>query len=635
MATTATGAGQTMTSAAIRRLRELGRVGGSPWTPVVVCAGYGLLALLANWPAWPGDPSRTRAVTSFGVIGSTDIDAGTWFLAWTPYALGHHLSPFATTVLNYPRGVNIAQNTAMPLLALLVSPVTRLAGPIASMNVLLWLALALSATSMYLVLRRFVRRELAAVAGGLLYGFSPWIVVQDLYHLNLCFVPLPPVILLCVYELFRPGQTRPLRWGCALGVSTVAQFFVSPEVCATTVLLAAIATVVVAARAPRHVWPAILRAKAGVGATVVIVGVCLAYPVDAMFHGPYHFVGSPNPGGEGADLLSPVLPGPLLRVTLGHLGTLGSNLVFGNTSENGGYLGIPLVVLLVVVAVRYRRRRLVKLAAVMVGVSFVLSLGNHLVVDAHRTSFPLPFNWAQGYPVFDAMLQVRFGLYVVLFSAVLVAVGLDSVAAPGRAARSAWAGYGLGALSLVALVPRFPLPTSPADVPSYFSSHAIDAVRPGSVALVSPYPSVFDPVGQVWQAVAKDRFKMIGGYALFSSGGPATGGVPAPYPPPMQPLDVQMFLTGEADGTPFLSGPVPPLDLALECDTRAFLLTNKVETVISGPIPHVVHGDRSAIDLLFTFALGPPTAVRGGVKAWYHVGEDIRRDTAALLCPSG
>ena len=621
-----------MTEVGTRSVRRW-RVGATPWVPVVAVGLYAGLALLANWPAWPGDPSRTRAITSFGVIGATDIDAGTWFLAWTPFALAHHVNPFFTTVLNYPRGVNIAQNTAMPLLGLLASPVTWLVGPVASMNLMLWLALALSATSMYLVLRRFVHRELAAFAGGLLYGFSPWVVDQDLYHLNLAFVPLPPLIFLCLYELLRPGQGRPLRWGGGLGAAVVAQFFVSPEVCATTLLVGGMATLVVASAAPRQIWPTVLRAKAGLAWAGTVVGGCLAYPVAMMFRGPYHFVGTPNPGGEGADLLNPVLPGSLVRVTLGHLGVLGSNLVFGNTSENGGYLGIPLLLLLVVIVVRYRRRRLVRLMAVMLVASDVLSLGNHLVVNTHRTSFPLPFNLVQGYPVFNAMLQVRFGLYVVLFASVLVAVGVDSVSAPRRAARVAWAGYGLGALSVVTLVPRFPLPTAPAGIPAYFSGSAVHAIRPGGVVLLSPYPSVFDPVGQLWQAAAQDRFQMFGGYALFSSGGPPTGGIPAPYPPPLQPLDVQMFLTGEADGTPFLSGPIPPLDLALECDTRAFLLTNDVDTVLTGPVPNFIRADPAAIDLLFTFALGQPSLVDGPVKAWYHVPQDIR--SVALPCPSG
>jgi hypothetical protein len=49
-----------------------------------------------------------------------------------------------------------------------------LVSPIASVNVLLWLAFPLSATSMFFVLRRFVAWDLAAFAGGLLYGFSPY-----------------------------------------------------------------------------------------------------------------------------------------------------------------------------------------------------------------------------------------------------------------------------------------------------------------------------------------------------------------------------------------------------------------------------------------------------------------------------
>ena len=613
---------------------------------VAVFAAYALVALAANWPNWPLDPTRTRVAANFGVIGSTDVDLGTWFLGWTAHAVVHGLNPFYTTALNYPFGINLVQNTASPLLGLLAAPFTILLNPIASMNLLLWLAFPVSAFSLYWVLRHFVKWDAAAIAGGALYGFSPWLVTQDQFHLNLCFVPLPPLIFFATYELLRAEQTRPVRAGIVLGLLVAAQFLISTEIAAMTVVMVLVGLVIVWFPRRVDVLATLRRSGNGVAAALLTGAILLAYPLYVMFRGPYRFVGSPNPGGEAADLLNPLLPTSLQRVSLGQLGAIGNHLVFGNTSENGGYLGLPLIALCLIVLIAYWRRPWVRFASLMALVSFVFSLGQHLDVNNVRTAFPLPYAVLQGRPFFSDILQVRFGLFVALFVAVVVVLGLDEWhqrhvrTNPGTSVRAAMVAMPTGqrrslylvlGLTIATLVPSFPLATASANVPSYFSSAAVNRVAPGSVVLISPYPSVFDPVGQVWQSVAHDRFSIIGGYGLFSWTGPA-GSSPAPYPPIMKPEDVQMFLTGEADGTPFQSGPIPTLDHHLVCDFRTYLTNYGVAAVLDGPIPPSGTANPAAITSLFTMALGSPSQVSGAIAAWYDVPGLLRRTSAALGC---
>ena len=120
----------------------------SPWTLPVALFGYGLLALAANWPAFPGDP---------GLFRQGDLSLFAWFLAWTPHALGHLENPFYTTWMNFPGGVNLLQNTQVFLLGVLAAPITLLVGPVASLNALLWAAFPLSAGAAYLLARQFAR----------------------------------------------------------------------------------------------------------------------------------------------------------------------------------------------------------------------------------------------------------------------------------------------------------------------------------------------------------------------------------------------------------------------------------------------------------------------------------------------
>jgi hypothetical protein len=125
-----------------------------PWlsragVAALTVALYLLLACFAFWPVPPLDRAH--------LVGCACADPAqqTWFLAWTSHALSHAQNPLFTSFLNVPAGANLAIDTSMPLLGVLGLPVTLLAGPVATVNLLLRLGLALSAISMYAVLRRY------------------------------------------------------------------------------------------------------------------------------------------------------------------------------------------------------------------------------------------------------------------------------------------------------------------------------------------------------------------------------------------------------------------------------------------------------------------------------------------------
>ncbi|HVB70035.1 MAG TPA: hypothetical protein VND83_00850 [Acidimicrobiales bacterium] len=614
---------------------------------------YAAFALVVSWPSWPGDPSRLRT-DNFGILGAGDFDQEVWFLGWTAHALVHVLNPFYTTTLNYPFGIDIAQNTSTPLLGLLTAPLTWLFGPVASMNLLVWLAFPLSAASMFFVVRRFVAWDVAAFVGGAFYGFSPWILTQGLYHLNLCFVPLPPVILLSVYELFRREQRHPVRWGVALGLLTVAQFFITPEICAITLLVALVGVVACGASSASSVWPTIRRSCRGLGVAAGIVIACVAYPTYVTFYGQGHYAGlrPPGPGGEGADLLGPLLPTSREVFTLGHLGAIGSGLTFGNSSENGSYLGVPLLVLIILIVVRYWRRPWIRFCASMMLVTFVLSLGDHVDINNSRTAIALPDQLVQNLVIFRNVIQVRFGLLVTFFAGALVALGLDemhrraipvaeaSTVKSPFALNSLWANtrsillYTLWILCVLTLLPKVPLPSVSAAVPPYFSSSAVDRIPANSVVLTYPYPSIYDLEPQVWQAVAQVRYKILGGYGAFSTG-PSAGNYSYATPAALTPADVEAYLLGEAYSPTGSGGSVPVLSQHLECDARTFLRHYNVGTVLVGLMASPIGPDPAAVSTLFRRALGPPSVTDGQVRAWYHVKRDILENRSGLACSTG
>src|SRR6516165_6150806 len=104
-----------------------------------------------------------------------------WFLNWWPFAIAHHLNPFLSNYVWYPKGYNFTWATAVPSAALLGAPLTLLGGPVLTYNFWLIMAPALSAWSAFLLTRYLTRDWAAALVGGYLFGFST-------YELGTCSV---------------------------------------------------------------------------------------------------------------------------------------------------------------------------------------------------------------------------------------------------------------------------------------------------------------------------------------------------------------------------------------------------------------------------------------------------------------
>src|SRR5262249_12125019 len=93
---------------------------------------------------------------------------------WWPYAIAHGLNPLYSTLVRAPTGTSLAWITTCPPLALLVSPITTVAGPVVSFNLLVAVALPVSAWAAFVLCRRITGRFWPALAGGTVYGFSAY-----------------------------------------------------------------------------------------------------------------------------------------------------------------------------------------------------------------------------------------------------------------------------------------------------------------------------------------------------------------------------------------------------------------------------------------------------------------------------
>jgi hypothetical protein len=569
------------------------------------------LGLAAFWPAL-----AKISTNAFGTQG--DFIEFVWYAGWVPHALIHGLNPFWTDALNVPVGVNLGQNTEAPFLGFITAPLVLIFSPLVAANLLLVLAMPASATAAFLVLRKWDVWLPAAAIGGLLYGFSPYMIGQTLNHPQLSFVPLPPLIAYFLVRAFKPGD-QGVRTGIWLGLMVSFQYLISPEVLATVAIMAILGLVCVALRHPTNLLALFRAAALASGTALVVTVILLAYPIWMLTAGPQHISGSTYPlvNPFHNDLLSFVVPGPLQRFSLGLSGI--DAHIFGAlySTESGGYIGIPLLLLGAALTWRSRRSPRTQLALVLLLIAALLSLGPFLTVYGTTTTIGLPFNTIGRLPLINDILPSRLSFEVAAFFGALIAFGLDDLhgrqlagagiaRSPKRRTSPALVTAGLIVLA-TAVITQFP--TWPyGTIPSVPYPKALVPIIPAGDPITMTYPydtaQVIEPM--FWQATSGYRFRIFGGYVYIRG----SNGQGTLLPGPMDPPSLQEFLAAQ-EGVSYLG---PPLRVtpALVYSTRQTIDEYHVRQVI---VDRSLGGSQAVITL-FTDALGPSTASSGNLTVW-------------------
>jgi len=300
----------------------------------------------------------------------------------------------------------------------------------------------------------------------------------------------------------------PARTGVGLA------FAVQTGIYTQTVAMGAIALLVVAAvlavRWPRRVperLPFIMRAGA---ACVGVYVVLCAYPIYLLLAGPSRpQVTIRASAGTGADAANILVPSHLSLFQFG-TNTLGEKL-HSHAGEQGGYIGVALLVL-IIVAIKTIHRSDVRIFAVVGLVLFVFSLGVHLVVFGSDTGLPLPWNLLEHIPLLADVEAVRLQIFIALVVAVIVAYWLEHIGS------HAWHGRRrAGAVTILAATATW-LPSNSqqavqVNTPVFFAN-ASDYLSPGAVV------ETFPRVSGRWEGGAEPLMWQVGsGMAYHTTGG--------------------------------------------------------------------------------------------------------------------
>lgn len=490
----------------------------------------GLLALVVYLVAFIlGFGQPLAAHLSSPQVGQVEVDPNfyIWAWRWWTYAVTHGLNPLYSGQIGAPGGYNLAWATTTPSVALFMAPVTAAFGPVTSFNLTLLLAPPASAWAAFVAARRLTGRFWAALPAGVVYAFNVYSLDHEVSgQPNLTVTLLPPLMVYLVL-LWWDGALGRAGYVTWMTIALALEFYLFIEAFAevTAMLAAALAIgFVVAGRAtrPRVLLLARLTGVAYLGA------VALALPYLRYALGHYPSTLTRQQPWFSLDLSGLVVPRP--DRTLGMRWWVPAA---GHDLTSTSYVGIPLLVLWLLLAVCCWSSRLARLLAIGFAVAIAVAAGPRVIIDG-RAAFPLPWGRIWNWPFLRSAEPDRFIVFGYLVLAMAMAVWLGTALDPGRLrrARGRVLASGRWAVAVVALaailadlptfaevvvppkpdgwtraVPSLPLTNA---IPAFFATGAYRRyLRPGEiVAVVSRRGNA----GMLFQAYTGFYFRIAGGF---------------------------------------------------------------------------------------------------------------------------
>ncbi len=358
------------------------------WRAILARPAARQLALLACYLAagiavtWPRTAYLTGRLPAIGDVASYE-----WDLWWVAHQVSHLGNPWFTGHLAAPVGIQLGFDTTMPLIGLILTPVTLAFGPAAALALLTALTPGLACYALYRAARLWLRSQTGAIAAGAFFGLSTMLTFQNWYHVNIAIgaVSLPMALEAAV----RLRRHAGLRQGVVLGVVLGAAVLVNLE---TAVMAAFVAALVLLPWLLRLPAPARLAAVAASALTGLLIAspqiIAMAYQAS-------------TEGVAGRDVYGyfaysarlPWLFGPSPRVADFGLAGLPAISQLTKPGEGIPAFGVVLSVLAVAgVAAAWRRRSGWLLALLWLGAAW-LALGPALQIGSRRYT-PLGQMWS-------------------------------------------------------------------------------------------------------------------------------------------------------------------------------------------------------------------------------------------------
>jgi hypothetical protein len=454
--------------------------------------------------------SKQSWLTNFIGVGA-DPMSYIWGLNWWPWAIGHGIYPMVSHYVWYPTGFHMAWADAVPGAALIGLPLILAGNAVLACNVLMLVAPAASALGAFLLIRYLTRDTVASLFGGYLFGFSTYQIAHGTGHLSLVLTFLVPVIALLVLKRIAGELSRRCFIG-SLTICLLIQFTISMEIFATVCVFGAMAWLVglifASAEHRKHLFVVALEILLGAAIVVLLI---LPWLVSLYRGRPDVPVIINEPGLFGTDLLNFITP-----TKLTWLRSIAAEIIStrfsDNIVENSGYVGLPLIILLIL---RFReswRTVAGRILLCLVLLFASLSIGTSLLIGGRHFAIWTPWRMFLGLPLIRYALPGRFSMYVALTAAVAAGYWFAAARSPlGRVGRLA-----LGCVAIIMLFPNLQMvrwsqiPSLPfferANLERALGSKPNLVILPFLESAGEPGPSM------IWQWQSGMAFTQSGGY---------------------------------------------------------------------------------------------------------------------------
>ena len=394
-------------------LRGIGPYGRA----ALVLLVYGFLSVVMTWPL----AARLATHVPAGVGG--DVWVHQWTLSWLKKCITQGLDPFYTDQLFYPDGVSLTSHNIAWVNFALWLPLQAIFGNYEAYGLMYISLFALNGFAMYLLAREWTGSSSAALVGGLVYGFWPYVLSQS-GHPNMIVILWLPLAVLYLRRTIEKRRKRDAVWA-ALFVALIGisrwQLLVPAGVTLGLYLLYKGLT-----DAACRTWrTAALLALTGLLSVVLMAPLAMPMVLGQLTRAHPDDVLIDDSVKANTDLLAYLLPNSNLYLWGHVVPLLGENLRF--TGDRVDFIGYTTLLLALYGVVRHWSKvRFWVLAAV---VHVVLALGPQLRVGSQLyPQVPMPYRLV-GDLFFVRILRAphRFNVYLGLPMGMLVAWGVKAL----------------------------------------------------------------------------------------------------------------------------------------------------------------------------------------------------------------
>jgi hypothetical protein len=450
----------------------------------------------------------------------TDVQFYIWSMGWWPYAVSHGVNPLFSSQIGAPHGYSLAWASTAPSVDLAMWPVTAAFGVVTSYNIMLLLVPPVSAWAAFVAARQLTGRFWPSLAAGTVYGFCPYELVHTWQgQPNLTVTALFPLLVYLVLRWWDGtlGSTWFVVWAA---LALAVQFYTFNEgFFDLTAVLAGSLVIgfVLAGRGGRR------RVARLAGLTAIAYAGAVILSAPYLIYSLRHYQGAlsrENPE-YSLPLIRLVAPEPSQLFGLAPLAKYSSQFGRGSLDD---YVGIPLILILVLLACFAWRSRISWLLVAGFVLALVLAAGPSLVLTSPRRAYALPWARLWNLPVARSAEPARFTVFIVLVLALALALWL-AAPGPGKLLRAARWVLGATAIAVIltdsptsyqANAPVPPSYTPPAtmrpvnQLPAFITQGLYrHYLRPGEIVILVTHRG---NAGMLFQAASGFYFRIDGGY---------------------------------------------------------------------------------------------------------------------------